>query len=76
MQEVAKLATVLPFRGQRLVRSIPVELICKGVHRDLDDLGRRALLSTALEWDVCDKEYESESSGGETVRHPKTDCRK
>ena len=50
MQKVAKLATVLPFRQRA------DELICKGVHRDLDDLGRRAQLSAALDRDVCNKE--------------------
>lgn len=53
MQQVAKLATVLPSKGQRLASTSPDELICKGIHRDLDDLGRRALLSAVLDRDMC-----------------------
>lgn len=50
---MAKLATVLPSKGQRLASTSPDELICKGIHRDLDDLGRRALLSAVLDRDMC-----------------------
>lgn len=43
-------------RGQGLASISPDGLICKSVHRDLDDLGRRALLSTILDRNVCDKD--------------------